>query len=89
MAENSNTPSDNQSTNLIRQFIITHYEPARDYLTAAVRLSTGQLFNKVTAMFPGSDLTVADLYLFLKDQEYIEVEVRPFQTEWLFQRKVS
>ena len=87
MDENSNLPTDNKGTNLIKQFIINNYEPASNYLNATVRLTTAQLHTRMTAMYPEADLTVCDLYTFLRDQGYIEVEVRPFYTEWLFDKK--
>ena len=88
MDSNSNTPSDNPGNNLIKQFIINKYQPARDFVHAKVKLSTSQLHFRLLVMFPDADMTAADLYVFLRDQEYIEYQVRPFVTEWLFDEKV-
>lgn len=87
MQDNTNTPSDNKGTNLIKQFILNHYIPAKDYVSAKVKLSTVQLHQKVMAMFPDADISVSDLYVFMTDQGFVENEIRPFQTEWILDKK--
>lgn len=87
MEENTNTPSLSKGTNLIKQFIINHYTPAIDYVGAKVRLSTVQLHQKVKAMFPDADITVSELHIYMQDQGFNEIEVRPFQMEWILDKK--
>lgn len=87
MEENTNTPSDNYATNLIKQFIVSHYQPAKDYVSAKVKLSTAQLHLKLIAMHPDADISPSGLYCFMRDQGFAEIEIRPFETEWLLDRK--
>ena len=71
----------------MRQYLINNYEPAKDYVSASVKLSTVQLHHLLFGMYPDADMSVSDLYVFLKDQGYEEVEVRPFTTEFIFDKK--
>lgn len=87
MAENTNLPSANKDTNLIKQFIITHYKPASSYIEAKVKISTSQLLLKLKEMFPGAEMTVSDMHIFMTEQEFSEVEIRPFSTEWILDKK--
>ncbi len=88
MAENTKILSDNRGNTLIKQYIISNYRPAKDYASANAKLSTLQLYRKVTKMFPDATISISEFHNFMIDQGYTDKEIRPFETEWILNKKI-
>lgn len=79
------TPED-KTVNAAMTFIIDNYEPAKDYATASVRMSTQEIFDKLILQFPSPELTAQLIIDWLSELGFIYKDSGNMRAEWLLNK---
>jgi hypothetical protein len=72
----------------IIDYLQKQYEPTNNYTDAAIRMSTGELHEKLNLFFPVDGFTPAVLFTWLNDLGYTYQESGLIKPEWLLKKRM-